>query len=344
MGLFFAREVVKPKRHFVHPWLVAALAVTVIAAVALAVDAARNRRADARSRWWSETGSHCTAQEIDFVLANYDLDNGQRAVCVAFAGEVDRARQLLWKMTDDDRRAAMAELFAYTDPIADRGGLDELRVGPVMQLVVEFWPESFQATYHAGMGHYRKGDLVAARVLLARFLTQYTIDDVWRRRAIEVMGDIAVRATQRSVPRLPAHANVNPSECAYRSSDPPGGARCDHPPCIALPGAVHATLEVPVVDGALATDQVVRVVRAHAGIIRACYQKALNHTPDVHGKLVQMFVIGVDGAVAKTWKGESTTLRSAEVEQCIAGQVARFRFPQASATTKVGYGFVFSRD
>lgn len=60
-----------------------------------------------------------------------------------------------------------------------------------MDLVLEFWPENFQAMYHAGMSAYGQKDFVKAKAQLERFREMYKNEDFFgqnAKRALERMG------------------------------------------------------------------------------------------------------------------------------------------------------------
>lgn len=56
-----------------------------------------------------------------------------------------------------------------------------------MKLVLEFWPENYQALYHAGMSEYALGRPSEARPLLEKFLQLYTYDDEFTRAAKQAL-------------------------------------------------------------------------------------------------------------------------------------------------------------
>jgi hypothetical protein len=62
---------------------------------------------------------------------------------------------------------------------------------PIMELVLEFWPDHFQALYRAGMSDYALGRPEQARLRLERFLELYRNEDFFRSKAREVLQRIA---------------------------------------------------------------------------------------------------------------------------------------------------------
>ena len=51
-----------------------------------------------------------------------------------------------------DRAGAANVLFEVAHPVADAG--DDRASGPMMELVLEYWPNNYMALYHAGMSEY----------------------------------------------------------------------------------------------------------------------------------------------------------------------------------------------
>lgn len=131
----------------------------------------------------------CTALEVEELLRTSSLTEVERVTCLAVAGKVDRARELLRAMSGTAQSRAIAEVFAVAHPIADRG--DDASAGPIMALIVEFWPDNYMAVFHAGMAAFALGRDDEARGQLERFLTLYPPRDVWRARAEQALGAIA---------------------------------------------------------------------------------------------------------------------------------------------------------
>jgi hypothetical protein len=93
----------------------------------------------------------------------------------------------------------------------------------------------------------------------------------------------------------------------------------------------------------LTKEEIDKVVRSRQGFIKACYQKELNRTRGLGGKLVVNFVIDAGGTVKSTRvEGGKSTLRNSEVESCVRGQISRMKFP-AKGGGIVNYPFIFSQ-
>ena len=83
------------------------------------------------------------------------------------------------------------------------------------------------------------------------------------------------------------------------------------------------------------------MVKARAGVFKACYQKELNRQPGLGGKLVIHFVIAADGSV-KNASTQGGTLRNDGVESCVKSNIMRLKFP-AKGGAIVNYPFVFTQ-
>jgi outer membrane biosynthesis protein TonB len=125
----------------------------------------------------------------------------------------------------------------------------------------------------------------------------------------------------------------------------PGGT-CKGAGCGTGPRPVQVSFAEPSGDfGGLTAEEIDRVVKARAGIFRACYQKELNHSPGIGGKLQIHFKIGADGTVqaGNTSTASGTTLHNDAVEQCVKSNVNRLKFPAKGGVANVNYPFVFTQ-
>jgi hypothetical protein len=189
----FKPQVARPRPRLRLGFVVALLLVLGVAAVVLLVRSrtqvvvadhhATNRGLDLRA--------HCTPLEAEQFIRTTQLDGGSRATCYAIAGKIDRARQILHELPTSDspsRQAAVSLLFETAHPIADAG--DDESAGPIMELVIEFWPENYMAMFHAGMAAYALGKDDIAKQRLDAFLVMYTTNDVWHQRAVAALAGI----------------------------------------------------------------------------------------------------------------------------------------------------------
>ena len=113
------------------------------------------------------------------------------AACFALAGRIDSARERILQLPEAQRWNAAGVVFNVGHPVADAG--DDLAAGPIMGLVVEFWPNHYMALYHAGAARYALGDYGWAHKYLVSFLEYYDPDDGWRRNAVSMITEIEAR-------------------------------------------------------------------------------------------------------------------------------------------------------
>lgn len=95
--------------------------------------------------------------------------------------------------------------------------------------------------------------------------------------------------------------------------------------------------------GGLTKEEIDKVVKSRAGLIKSCYQRELDKTKGLGGKLVVNFSIAPAGDVTrqKVDAGKST-LHNASVEDCVLRQIAKLKFP-AKGGGVVNYPFLFSQ-
>jgi len=95
------------------------------------------------------------------------------------------------------------------------------------------------------------------------------------------------------------------------------------------------------VKGALDKEIIRRVVRRNLNQVRYCYQRELQSTPDLYGRIMVRFMIVGNGQVASS-RVQSSTLNNTNVESCITQAVRRWLFPkpQGGGTVIVSYPFV----
>lgn len=97
----------------------------------------------------------------------------------------------------------------------------------------------------------------------------------------------------------------------------------------------------PTAHGGLTAEQVRRVVMAHQGALRACYDSELARNPNLRGGVTMTWNIDPSGAVTSAAVG-STTMNNARVEGCVQRQVKSWKFPTSdSATNVAAYPFKF---
>ncbi|MDX1494405.1 MAG: hypothetical protein R3253_10125 [Longimicrobiales bacterium] len=142
------------------------------------------------SAWFQGVRPYCNPVDVETRLRWQpapDSDQGRmyEAACYALAGKIDLARQSILQLPTDLRHRAAGVVFDVGHPAADAG--DELAAGPLMELVVEFWPDHYMALYHAGAAAFEMGDRKRAHGYLTRFLEHYSVDDGWTRNAVSML-------------------------------------------------------------------------------------------------------------------------------------------------------------
>lgn len=99
--------------------------------------------------------------------------------------------------------------------------------------------------------------------------------------------------------------------------------------------------KVEVSAGTMDREVIRRVIRSHMKEVKYCYEKELMAHKELEGRVQVKFLIGPMGKVA-TSLIESSSLRNAGTEQCVAEAVRRWEFPKPpSGPVTVTYPFVF---
>ena len=180
-------EVVLPGLgHALRPLAAPTPAVAVAAAPAALAPAASPGAA-----WLAAVKPYCNAVEVETRVRLEPPPDGvdgaaHAAACFALAGRPDEARRRILALDGGDRWRAAGVVFEAAHPVADAG--DDRSAGPIMELVVEFWPNHAMALYHAGAARHALGDRQAAGRYLRRFLEHYPQEDGWRRSAETMLG------------------------------------------------------------------------------------------------------------------------------------------------------------
>jgi serine/threonine protein kinase len=141
-------------------------------------------------QWFQGIKSRCNSVEVVIAMQDqsYPLTPtgvGYGASCYALAGRLDLADQAIQKLPLDSRPHAAGVVFNIGHPVADMG--DDQSAGPIMDLVVRYWPENYMASYHAGMSAYILNDYPKAVSHLEDFLRIYQAQDGWTTKAKEAL-------------------------------------------------------------------------------------------------------------------------------------------------------------
>ncbi|HZR10589.1 MAG TPA: protein kinase [Myxococcales bacterium] len=151
------------------------------------------RSASAAQRWYAVAKQSCNPVEVAQLMSRRPPPEGWDgkgfgAGCWALAGRIDEARSMLAQVRQEDRWRAAGIVFDIAHPVADAG--DDIAAAPIMNLVLESWPNHFQALYHAGMSDYALGHAERARTHLTGFLRLYKEEDGFTRNAREALARI----------------------------------------------------------------------------------------------------------------------------------------------------------
>jgi tetratricopeptide (TPR) repeat protein len=147
-------------------------------------------RAGDAEEWWRRARPYCNAVEVR-VLQRQSAPPatvagaGYQAACFALAGQIDEARKIIDGLAPNDRFRAAGIVFEVGHPVADAG--DDRSAAPIMELVIDYWPNHYMALYHAGMAEYMLGQRALAQKNLTEFLRLYHENDGWRSNGLTVL-------------------------------------------------------------------------------------------------------------------------------------------------------------
>jgi len=149
--------------------------------------------ATANPSWFDGVRPHCNPVEVATVLRNNPppsdvVGQGYGASCWALAGRIDQAGAMIDALPAGEQGTAAGIVFEVAHPVADAG--DNVASEPMMDLVLRYWPENFQALYHAGMSAHDLGKADKAREQLTRFLELYHADDFFTQSARKALEDL----------------------------------------------------------------------------------------------------------------------------------------------------------
>lgn len=94
------------------------------------------------------------------------------------------------------------------------------------------------------------------------------------------------------------------------------------------------------VRGTIDKAEIRRVVMAHAGEVKRCYEQGLTRRPDLEGRVALKFTIGKTGIVAAVTVTE-TTLNDRQTEQCIMRAASKWVFPKPTGDGLVTVSYPF---
>jgi tetratricopeptide (TPR) repeat protein len=140
--------------------------------------------------WFAAIKPLCNAVEVKLAQEAHPAPStlegqGYSAACYALGGQLDAARAVIDRLPVADRHRAAGIVFDVAHPVADAG--DNRSAGPIMELVVSYWPNHYMALYHAGMAEFALGQPERATKNLKAFLSYYHENDGWTRSARETL-------------------------------------------------------------------------------------------------------------------------------------------------------------
>jgi len=143
------------------------------------------------AQWFRRVKPYCNSVEVATLQQSSPppatVDGaGYKAACFALAGRIDDARRVIDGVPQSQRSQAVGIVFDVGHPVADGG--DDRSAGPIMELVVDYWPNHYMALYHAGMAEYMLGQRDLAKHNLTEFLRFYHEKDGWTSNANDVLG------------------------------------------------------------------------------------------------------------------------------------------------------------
>jgi hypothetical protein len=146
--------------------------------------------AGSAGEWFAAMKPYCNSVEVELAQRQHPPPatiegQGLSAACYALGGKIDHSRAIISELSQQDRYRAAGIVFNVAHPVADAG--DDRSAGPIMELVLEYWPNHYMALYHAGMSEYALGQSALARTHLESFLVNYHENDGWTKNARDVL-------------------------------------------------------------------------------------------------------------------------------------------------------------
>jgi serine/threonine protein kinase len=156
--------------------------------------------------WFNTIKPSCNAVEVMTAINSNpppaDWEGvGYAAACYALAGKIDAADRAIEQLNPLIRAQAVNIVFEIGHPVADAG--DDRSAGPIMELVLKYWPQNYMAMYHAGMSAYALGDIPLSKQRLTDFLNTYQAADGWTNNARTVLDKIDRGIANGSYPKDP---------------------------------------------------------------------------------------------------------------------------------------------
>lgn len=148
------------------------------------------------SGWFEAIRTQCTPAKVQLAVdlsppPDGTVSIGYEAACFAIAADMAKARALILGLPEGERLEAASVVFNVAQAMVEQG--QEMPAGPLMELVLEFWPNHYVALFEAGVTRYAEGDYTHARIYLQRFLDVYVQDDQRSQRAMRMIDEMTER-------------------------------------------------------------------------------------------------------------------------------------------------------
>lgn len=160
-------------------------------------------------------------------------------------------------------------------------------------------------------------------------------------------GGIQTSVYSKGMFAAPLGAGNNPDGAGGYGTKGKGGGQAGYGK-LSLVGSSQAYFE-PVaseawIEGGLDPNEIAAVIKRHESQVRACYERGLQKSPRLAGRLSLRFLIGPQGRVT-TAKVSQSSLGNAGVESCIQNRLMSWKFPkpEGGVTVKVAFPFVLGR-
>jgi hypothetical protein len=142
------------------------------------------------------------AKDVELVAEEYEPDVWAEGRTVSPALPGDPAKDLaeVLRPAPGGGLGLLLQGQRVAHPVADAG--DDRSAGPIMELVVDYWPNHYMALYHAGMAEYMLGQRDLARHSLQEFLKYYHESDGFTSNARTVLSRLS-EAEASPIRRLP---------------------------------------------------------------------------------------------------------------------------------------------
>jgi hypothetical protein len=186
--------------------------------------------------------------------------------------------------------------------------------------------------------------LVVDQLVSYRTLTEvmYTLGQAHLPQTDKNRSELLATIRQRTQLNIACEQNLTSPD--YQLTCYPVGSEGRHAPGvrqIELISVGTQPITLPKIGDFCDKQDIRNTIAAASNQIKFCYEKALMDKPDLSGKVMSHFMIGMDGKVTKS-SITSSTMNSAAVDDCIARVIGRLEFQKPNGgLCMINYPFVF---